>query len=78
MDSLATGVLILQRLVSLHYTIQHTLSSRTTQENSNIHMNGFSAAKKYTFLPITTHLTSLRLGFLQQGSHQSIDIRAAL
>lgn len=74
---LATGVWISRRLISLHYATQHMLSPRTTWENSNIDINAISVAKKNTFLP--QHNTSYKsLGFLRQGSHQRIDIRAAL
>lgn len=78
MDSLATGVLILHRLISLHYTIQHTLSSRTTWENSNMHINAFSVAKEKKKISSKHNTSYESLGFLQQGSHQHIDIRAAL
>lgn len=70
LDALDTGVSILHRLISLHYTAQHTLSSRNTRESSKIKFNAFSVEKKSTFLPNTTHLTSLCLGCLQQGSQQ--------
>lgn len=74
LDALDTGISVFHRLNSLHYTAQHTVSSRNTQENSNIKFNPFSAAKKTTFLLNSTHLTS----FIQQWSHQHRHRGAAL
>lgn len=54
LDALDTEVSIFHRLISLHHTAQHMLSSRNTQENSNIKFIAFLVAKKNTFLPNTT------------------------